>query len=379
MKQQLIDRFYLKNEDENIYFEAKLKQGGGYLWVNLANQWESTYNDDELGPSILEKIISSLKGKVDTWLYLEQHEIIPPEHFEFKYMDYLYKMLEKYGELDKFKIIDIDLSNNVPYKNENPYYKSLPLMLGETNGRHSKLSYNEILSYKPTSNNNKFDKKFLSFMAEPRWERSKLYNFLYTNSVGKNTYFSYAVNQPFDDRHLKIDSSLDFPYNININSWNYNNRAGISNLYMSTFCNIVCESKWGGDGIQITEKTDKAIMNLQPFVLISQYGSLNALKNLGFKTFSDYWDESYDSIKDEGKRINKVFETILYIDKTYHQNTDNDTIEMAYDSMTDILKHNFELASEMWVNQNRHYYKEPMYHDIVFNKKTKDGIIYMFD
>ena len=379
MKQQLVDRFYLKDEIENIYFEAKLKPGGGYAWINLANQWESTYNDDEIGPSILEKLISSLKGKVDNWLYLEQHEIIAPEHFEYKYMDYLYKILEKYDELDKLKIIDIDLSENVPYKNENPYYKSLPLMIGETNGRHSRLSYEKILSYKPTSNNRKFDKKFLSFMAEPRWERSKLYDFLHTNTVGENTYFSYAVNQPFNDRHLKIDNSLDFPYNVDIESWNYDNRAGISNLYMSTFCNIVCESKWGGDNIQITEKTDKAIMNLQPFLLISQCGSLNALKKLGFKTFSDYWDESYDNIKHDGDRIDKVFETILYIDKTYHQNTNDNTIEMVYDSMRDILKHNFELASDMWINQNRYYYKEPMYHDVIFNKKTKDGIIYMFD
>jgi len=44
----------------------------------------------------------------------------------------------------------------------------------------------------------------------------------------------------------------------------------------------------------ITEKTWKAILNCHPFMIIGNHGILNHLKKLGYETFEDIFDESYD-------------------------------------------------------------------------------------
>ena len=52
-----------------------------------------------------------------------------------------------------------------------------------------------------------------------------------------------------------------------------------------------------------------------PFVLISRPNSLEYLKIIGFKTFSDFWDESYDTIVDDFERMNKIYDLIKQLVK----------------------------------------------------------------
>jgi len=49
----------------------------------------------------------------------------------------------------------------------------------------------------------------------------------------------------------------------------------------------------------------------QPFIVLSGVGYLKHLKELGFRTFDYYWDESYDDIEDFEKRYNKILLLIL--------------------------------------------------------------------
>ncbi len=55
-----------------------------------------------------------------------------------------------------------------------------------------------------------------------------------------------------------------------------------------------------------SEKVYKPIASKQLFVIISCHGYLRRLRKMGFKTFSPYIDESYDSEKDLNKRITKA-------------------------------------------------------------------------
>ena len=45
--------------------------------------------------------------------------------------------------------------------------------------------------------------------------------------------------------------------------------------------------------IHITEKTYKPIAFMQPFILVAAAGSLRHVQDMGFKTFNEFWDESY--------------------------------------------------------------------------------------
>jgi len=60
----------------------------------------------------------------------------------------------------------------------------------------------------------------------------------------------------------------------------------------------------------ITEKIYKAIYNLHPFVVSSTPGTLNTLKSRGYKTFSDYIDESYDDETNDKNRMEAAIKAI---------------------------------------------------------------------
>lgn len=53
----------------------------------------------------------------------------------------------------------------------------------------------------------------------------------------------------------------------------------------------------------ITEKTFKAILMSHPFIIVSIPKSLEVLKELGYKTFSPWIDESYDQEMNDNKRM----------------------------------------------------------------------------
>lgn len=63
----------------------------------------------------------------------------------------------------------------------------------------------------------------------------------------------------------------------------------------------------------ITEKTFRAFLHKRPFIVVGVPGSIAQLKKLGFKTFNDFWDESYDDIQDPNKRMEKLLEIVQSI------------------------------------------------------------------
>jgi hypothetical protein len=61
-----------------------------------------------------------------------------------------------------------------------------------------------------------------------------------------------------------------------------------------------------GVGRFLTEKTFKPIVYQHPFVLIAPPGSLEFLKELGYKTFHPFIDETYDTIVDNNERMKLI-------------------------------------------------------------------------
>ena len=70
--------------------------------------------------------------------------------------------------------------------------------------------------------------------------------------------------------------------------------------------NIINETYFFNNIIHITEKTYKPIAFLQPFILLGAAGSLQHIKDMGFKTFDEFWDESYDTEIDDSVRFTKI-------------------------------------------------------------------------
>ncbi len=113
-----------------------------------------------------------------------------------------------------------------------------------------------------------------------------------------------------------------------------------SELFESAFVWIACETMHEQDGIFITEKTWKAIAYGKPFLLNGDTGSLAYLKSIGYKTFNDFWDESYDSASDVD-RIKIIAGIVKDLCSKDMQEINN-----MYKRMLPILKHNQKVLRE---------------------------------
>lgn len=110
-------------------------------------------------------------------------------------------------------------------------------------------------------------------------------------------------------------------------------------LYQDTFCSIINSSSFAVPFPTYDEKVLNAIINYRPFILVGPPGSLSLMKNDGFKTFSEFWDESYDNETDHQKRFIKIFEIIDYIESLSIQECRD-----MYVRMDKILKYNYNVS-----------------------------------
>lgn len=88
----------------------------------------------------------------------------------------------------------------------------------------------------------------------------------------------------------------------------------------------------------ITEKTFKAIAMRHPFVLATIPKSLEVLKNLGYKTFSPWINESYDQELDDNKRLLMIADEVERL-----ANLNKDQLNEFIDNVMPICEHNYNL------------------------------------
>jgi hypothetical protein len=86
----------------------------------------------------------------------------------------------------------------------------------------------------------------------------------------------------------------------------------ILKYYNDIFVDIVHESYLSGTVFFCTEKTWRPIIAHRPFITAAGQGHLANMRRLGFRTFGDFWDESYDDLRmtDRIQGIVKVLATI---------------------------------------------------------------------
>jgi hypothetical protein len=107
-------------------------------------------------------------------------------------------------------------------------------------------------------------------------------------------------------------------------------------LFQPCFLQVVTETTYHYPVPFFSEKTTKPILNKRPFVIVGPVGSLANLRMLGFKTFSNFWNEEYDNILDPGNRIMTIFDLIRSI-----CNQSIDELQSLCVEMEDVLNYNF--------------------------------------
>ncbi len=107
---------------------------------------------------------------------------------------------------------------------------------------------------------------------------------------------------PFHCDLLTADEHADMKYTVGLH-------------HSDAYFNFVIESELTGP-VRLTEKVFKAIKNCQPFVIAGACGSIQQLREMGYRTFDHVVDHSYDSIEDTTQRWEAVCAEMCRIAKS---------------------------------------------------------------
>ena len=113
--------------------------------------------------------------------------------------------------------------------------------------------------------------------------------------------------------------------------------------YADSWLSVVTETTF--NVTQISEKIAKPLRYRHPFIVISGPGYLKALKDMGFKTFGKYFDESYDEEFDDKLRMKKIL-------KLLEDLNDNSKLEKIYKDAQEEIEHNSKLCESMNVRNS---------------------------
>ena len=82
-------------------------------------------------------------------------------------------------------------------------------------------------------------------------------------------------------------------------------------VYHDAYINVVTEAFPDKEtDCFITEKTFKPMLHLQPFMIQGNKGTLSRLREAGYQTFPELWDESYDELETWQERTDAMLEQL---------------------------------------------------------------------
>ena len=139
----------------------------------------------------------------------------------------------------------------------------------------------------------------------------------------------------------QLDSSVKELYRDPLVGGRSNIHQVDKNIYCKFYKNfaidIVTETVYNYPYTQVTEKTIRPIVHKRMFIIVGSPGMLSLLQSKGFKTFSPFINEEYDTIQDPHKRIECIVEELTRISKF-----SIDEIRQTMLQYKDTLKHNYD-------------------------------------
>jgi hypothetical protein len=165
-------------------------------------------------------------------------------------------------------------------------------------------------------------REFTALVRLHKWWRAAVMADLQQLGVLENSYWSYCEGQTdhdsIDECPIEIDSILDLRATIykflesapyfadNLSQAQRNDHSlNVDHYYTDAYCNIVLETMFDYDqsgGVLLSEKTFKPIKHGQLFFVVGAAGSLQTLRELGYRTFDSVLDTAYDREHDNTRR-----------------------------------------------------------------------------
>jgi len=182
------------------------------------------------------------------------------------------------------------------------------------------------------AHDNKRNKQFTMLSRVHKWWRSTIMSYFHREKLLEHAYWSYGdsdmgdlyTNNPIMlskfpglDDYMK-EFLAQGPYKCDDLSAEEHNSHWIlaDYLYSDSYCSFVLETLYDAEqsgGAFLTEKTFKAIRNAHPFVIFGCPNSLATLRQLGYRTFDNYIDNSYDLEQNNTERFIKTIDSVKKI------------------------------------------------------------------
>lgn len=177
---------------------------------------------------------------------------------------------------------------------------------------------------------NMWDKMYCSFLKKSN--NKEILNELTGN-------IKYKLSEAADEFMKKLPIEMDTE---NLNESEKESfesmRSFKKEIYLDSYIHIITETNFSKD-IFPTEKLINPITVLQPFILFGAPGYLKYIKNLGFKTFDGFIDESYDNEYDDVKRFEMLCNEVYRLSQLSLEEIHN-----WYISIIPILEYNRNFA-----------------------------------
>jgi hypothetical protein len=190
----------------------------------------------------------------------------------------------------KNEVLDRGIYYSIPsedeiYKNRSKYYMCL-------NRNSSRLHRPElILNF---IKNKIFDKGVISLLQSDEFDRfaNEPENIEYKELI----FNKYPFTIDYDEPEFVADMHNFFTK---------------KECWMDTYFSIVTETSIEDDFCFISEKPIRPMIYFHPFIVLGNPNTLKRLKKLGFKTFPEFFDETYDEILNKDIRKKMVTENVI--------------------------------------------------------------------
>lgn len=100
------------------------------------------------------------------------------------------------------------------------------------------------------------------------------------------------------------------------------------NIHNSSYISLVSETFTGSNMFFVTEKLAKSLIVGQPFLVFGCQHFLEYLRDLGFQTFNNWLDESYDQIENADNRARAIIKSLYIFSQLSNQDKQQAIIEM---------------------------------------------------
>jgi len=188
-------------------------------------------------------------------------------------------------------------------------------------------------------------KKFICFNKQPRSHRLQIFSEIQKRKLRDKCHLSFyyeykslrlqKLKELYPDSDLSADVSLikhyksEFPIKLTMQD-NQSNMHNLNHddelLFKSALFSLVTETLFNNsidytnrDSVQHihcypcsfhSEKIWNAIRAKHPFIVASTPNFLQSLREIGYKTFHPYIDESYDTVQDDQLRLNMIMDQV---------------------------------------------------------------------